>query len=294
MCRLPRCDRGIPLWARDLSAKPNPIQLHVDLDVDPSKEQEMVRIFRNIFRPTISKQPGFMEVKLLKLRETGSGARPKIMSYRLVISFDTEDLRKQWVATDDHQRIWPTIERTLTGKKVQPSPIRCSLTGLRAGCRGRWWDERPGGCPPDCSLRLLSDFRHYPSSCRSPGNRFTTNLRADCTSSVFRAISADLASLAEKRLEAPSGFEPLHKGFADLSLSHLGTAPQYHKAGIFLATFGDNFKGFPHRMIINQPGFASCPRRQQCRLGRLSRPDLDLATEPRRSLCVSVALWLKI
>ena len=25
--------------------------------------------------------------------------------------------------------------------------------------------------------------------------------------------------------EAPSGFEPLHKGFADLPLSHLGTAP---------------------------------------------------------------------
>ena len=30
-------------------------------------------------------------------------------------------------------------------------------------------------------------------------------------------MSADLASLAEKRLEAPSGFEPLHKGFADQS-----------------------------------------------------------------------------
>ena len=108
-------------------------------------------------------------------------------------------------------------------------------------------------------------------------------------------MSADLASLAEKRLEAPSGFEPLHKGFADLSLSHLGTAPHLNtRQESFLAIFGDFFKGFPHRMIINQPGFASCPRLQQCRLGRLSRPDLDLATEPRRSLCVSVALWLKI
>ncbi len=29
----------------------------------------------------------------------------------------------------------------------------------------------------------------------------------------------------KKLLEAASGFEPLHRGFADLSLNHLGTPP---------------------------------------------------------------------
>jgi hypothetical protein len=29
----------------------------------------------------------------------------------------------------------------------------------------------------------------------------------------------------EWKLEAASGFEPLHRGFADLSLNHLGTPP---------------------------------------------------------------------
>ena len=32
--------------------------------------------------------------------------------------------------------------------------------------------------------------------------------------------------ISKELLEAPIGFEPMHKGFADLSLSHLGTAPR--------------------------------------------------------------------
>jgi hypothetical protein len=28
-----------------------------------------------------------------------------------------------------------------------------------------------------------------------------------------------------QKMEAASGFEPLHRGFADLSLNHLGTPP---------------------------------------------------------------------
>ena len=92
-----------------------PIQLHAELDVDPAREKEMLANFRKVFRPVISKQPGFVSVRLLKFRETMQGAAPAY-KYRLVISFETEEQRRTWVATDDHQRVWPSIGNTLRGK----------------------------------------------------------------------------------------------------------------------------------------------------------------------------------
>jgi heme-degrading monooxygenase HmoA len=93
-----------------------PIQLQVDLDVDPAKEADVVKNFKTVFLPVISKQPGFVDVKMLKLRSTPKGDAPKTR-YRLLISFETEEQRLKWVATDDHQRVWPSIEKNLTGKK---------------------------------------------------------------------------------------------------------------------------------------------------------------------------------
>lgn len=99
------------------AAPANPIQLHLDLEVDPAKEKEMLENFRKTFRPAIRKQPGFVDVKLLKLQEALAGKAPANSAYRLLISFQTEDLRKKWVATDLHQQVWPTIEKTLKGAK---------------------------------------------------------------------------------------------------------------------------------------------------------------------------------
>ena len=92
-----------------------PMQLHVDLEVEPRREKEMVENYLNLFRPAIQKQPGFVEVKLLKRRETE--AKLQASRYRLLISFQREEQRKQWVATEEHQRVWPAIEKTLTGTK---------------------------------------------------------------------------------------------------------------------------------------------------------------------------------
>lgn len=100
-----------------LVAKDMPIQLHVDLQVAPLREEEMVKNYRNVFQPAISRQPGFVHVELLRLRDAVAGTAPANSRFRLIISFETEGLRKQWVATDDHQQAWPTIEKTLTGAK---------------------------------------------------------------------------------------------------------------------------------------------------------------------------------
>ena len=60
---------GVGAATGQAAETPNPIQLHVDLAVDPAKEKEMLRNFATIFRPEAAKHPGFVDVKMLKLRK---------------------------------------------------------------------------------------------------------------------------------------------------------------------------------------------------------------------------------
>jgi hypothetical protein len=96
--------------------KGHPIQLHVDLTVDPAKEKEMLKNFATIFQPAASKQPGYIDAKMLKLRSTVMGQSPAGMNYRFVLTFQSEELRQKWVASALHQKVWPTIENTLSTK----------------------------------------------------------------------------------------------------------------------------------------------------------------------------------
>ena len=97
----------------------NPIQLHIELEVDPAKEAELAINFRNHFRPAIRKQRGFLDVKLLKMRKTLAGKLDGNWSYKLVLTFKTEEEREAWAKTDDHQKAWPTIAGTLTGRRIR-------------------------------------------------------------------------------------------------------------------------------------------------------------------------------
>ena len=106
------------LAAAPAEAAGNPIQLHVDLDVDPAKEKNLLNNFRTIFQPTIRKQAGFVDVKLLKLHQVMAGKGPENTAYRLLIGFQTEDQRLKWVASDDHRKVWPKMDENLRGAKL--------------------------------------------------------------------------------------------------------------------------------------------------------------------------------
>jgi hypothetical protein len=92
------------------------IQLHVDLAVAPAREKEMLHNFETIFRPEAAKHSGYIDVKMLKLRTAVRGSSPAGINYRFSLTYQSEELRQKWIASEGHQRVWPTIENTLSTK----------------------------------------------------------------------------------------------------------------------------------------------------------------------------------
>jgi hypothetical protein len=92
------------------------IVLHVDLSADPAKEAEMLHNFHNVFKPAAMKQPGYIDVRMCKLRSAIQGTGARGGNYRFELTFESEELRQKWVASATHQKVWPTIENTLLSK----------------------------------------------------------------------------------------------------------------------------------------------------------------------------------
>lgn len=89
------------------------IQIHVDLAVDPAKEQEMLRYFEMEFRPAAMRFKGFIEVQMLKLRSALMGEAPVGANFRFFLIYESEELRQKWIASDIHQTVWGNIETML-------------------------------------------------------------------------------------------------------------------------------------------------------------------------------------
>src|ERR1700677_108981 len=97
----------MPAFALANPDQGRPIQLHVDLAVDPAREQEMLDIFQKSFRPAAAQQPGFIDLRMLKLQSTLRGPAPPGTNYQFVLTFASEELRQKWISTDVHKKLWP-------------------------------------------------------------------------------------------------------------------------------------------------------------------------------------------
>src|SRR5829696_1197321 len=104
---------GAATAAAQTQTPPRPIQLHLDMSVDPKREKEMLRNYETIFRPAVAQQPGFLDIKILKLKSTIAGKAAPGVNYRFALTFASEELRQKWIKADIHQKVWPTLENTL-------------------------------------------------------------------------------------------------------------------------------------------------------------------------------------
>ena len=92
------------------------IQVHVDMSVDPAREKEMLEHFKRDFKPAAAKFPGYIDVKIVKLRAAFQGKAPAGLNYRFVLTYRNEELRQKWIASEIHQKVWGAIESTMRNK----------------------------------------------------------------------------------------------------------------------------------------------------------------------------------
>ena len=78
------------------------IELHIHLEPHDGKENELESLYRNEYVPGIKIQEGFQRTTLLKKRDA-------LREYRIVITFDSEELRLKWVDSREHTETWPKV-----------------------------------------------------------------------------------------------------------------------------------------------------------------------------------------
>jgi heme-degrading monooxygenase HmoA len=84
--------------------------LHVAIKVKPGREQAAQEVFNGPFKPAISAQPGFKDVRFLKPKEGGD--------HVLAIAFESQAQQQKWVATDLHTQVWGQMQANFDGYTV--------------------------------------------------------------------------------------------------------------------------------------------------------------------------------
>jgi mannose-6-phosphate isomerase-like protein (cupin superfamily) len=92
--------------------KPKAMALQMDFVVAKENSEAFEKMYYAVYVPAMKVQQGYLGSKLLRLfPETLSKeiqAEPTTYNYQIQISFDTEENRRKWVASSQHQIAWPS------------------------------------------------------------------------------------------------------------------------------------------------------------------------------------------
>jgi len=91
--------------------KPKAIALQMDFVVPKENAEAFEKMYSSIYVPAMTVQQGYLESKLLRLFpdkiEKEIQGEPTTYNYQIQISFDTEENRRKWVASEQHKIAWP-------------------------------------------------------------------------------------------------------------------------------------------------------------------------------------------
>lgn len=93
------------------ASKPKAIVLQMDFVVPKENSEAFEKMYHSIYVPAMTVQKGYVGSKLLRLFPENINkeiqAEPTAYNYSIQISFATEEDRRKWVASPQHQIAWP-------------------------------------------------------------------------------------------------------------------------------------------------------------------------------------------
>jgi mannose-6-phosphate isomerase-like protein (cupin superfamily) len=92
-------------------ANPKAMSLQMDFVVAKENAEAFEKMYHSIYVPAMTVQKGYLWSKLLRLYPENTSkeiqAEPTNYNYQIQISFATEEDRRKWVASPQHQIAWP-------------------------------------------------------------------------------------------------------------------------------------------------------------------------------------------
>ena len=92
-------------------AKPKAMVLQMDFVVPKENAEAFEKMYTSIYVPAMTVQQGYLESKLLRLFPDNIAkeiqGEATTYNYQIQISFDTEENRRKWVASEQHKIAWP-------------------------------------------------------------------------------------------------------------------------------------------------------------------------------------------